>query len=83
MKAHLLDSVGNVGLGEDEVLKCRGKTRVASGISHRGAIIGGGLALSVHRSRAELTVSHASMLEHVDDVLVLVGETGPRTSGPR
>jgi hypothetical protein len=37
MEAHLLDSVGDVWLGEDEVLQCPGKTLVTGGISHRGA----------------------------------------------
>jgi hypothetical protein len=37
MDAHLLDSVGDVWLGEDEVLQCPSKTLVTGGISHRGA----------------------------------------------
>jgi hypothetical protein len=59
-KAHLLDDVGDVRPGEDEVLQRPNKTLVAGGISHREAIGGGYLALSVHRSRARLTVSHAA-----------------------
>lgn len=48
-----------------------------------GAVVGGGLALSVHRSRARLTVSHASAIEDVDDVLVLVEKQalGPALHG--
>lgn len=72
MEAHLLDSVGDVWLGEDEVLQCPGKTLVTGGISHPGAVGGGSLALSVHQSRAWLTVSHDSALENVDGVLALV-----------
>jgi hypothetical protein len=36
VEAHLLDDVGNVGPGEDEVLKCPGSTPVASQIGDRG-----------------------------------------------
>jgi hypothetical protein len=37
IETHLLDDVGDVGLGEDEVQQRPGKTSVASGISHHGA----------------------------------------------
>jgi hypothetical protein len=38
MEVYLLDDVGDVGPGEDEVLQRPGETPVASGISHRGAL---------------------------------------------
>jgi hypothetical protein len=34
MEAHLLDGVGDVRPGEDEVLQCPSKTPIACGISH-------------------------------------------------
>jgi hypothetical protein len=37
IETHLLDDVGDVGLGEDEVQQRPDKTSVASGISHHGA----------------------------------------------
>jgi hypothetical protein len=73
VKAHLLDGVGDVRPGEEEVLKGPGKTPVAGGIGNRGAD-GGEFALCVHWSRAGLAVSHASAVEDVDDVLPLVEE---------
>jgi hypothetical protein len=83
MKAHLLDGAGNVGASEDEVLQSPDKTPIAGRIRHRRAGIGGDLALSVHQSRAGLTISHASSLEDVDGVLALVEEQalGPALDG--
>lgn len=72
MEAHVLDDVGDVGPGEDEVLQGPGKTPVAGGIDHWGAVIEGGLALSVYQSRARFRVGHVSTLEDVNNVLVLV-----------
>jgi hypothetical protein len=71
IKAHMLDGVGDVGRGEDEVLQGLDKTSVAGGIGHWG-IVGGGLILSVHRSHTWLTIGHAGTLEDVDYVLALV-----------
>jgi hypothetical protein len=83
MKAHMLDGVGDVGAGEDEVLQSPGKTTIVGQISHRRANIGGDLALSVHRSRAGLTINHASSLEDVDGILSLGEEQalGPTLEG--
>ena len=39
MKAHLLDGVGDVGPGKEEVLKGPGKTPVAGWIGDRGAVV--------------------------------------------
>jgi hypothetical protein len=73
VKAHLLDGVGDVGPGEEEVLKGLGKTPVAGWIGDRGA---GGreFALRVHWSRAGLAFNHASAFKDVDGVLPLVEE---------
>jgi hypothetical protein len=74
MKAHLLDSIDDVEMGEDKVLQCSDKTLITGRISHRRAGVGGDLALSVHQSRAGITISHASSLEDVNSVLALVEE---------
>jgi hypothetical protein len=88
IEAHLLDDVGDVGASEDEVLQGRvlqgpGETPIAGRISYRRAVVEGYLALSVHRSRVGLTISHASALEAVDGVLALVEEQalGPVLGG--
>jgi hypothetical protein len=73
VEAHLLDGVGNVGPGEDDVLKGPGKTPVAGWIGDQGGS-GGEFALRIHRGRAGLAVSHASALKDVDGVLPLVEE---------
>jgi hypothetical protein len=73
LEAHLLDGVGDVGPGEDEVLKGPGNTTVAGWIGDRGAG-GGEFALRIHRGRAGLAVSHASAFKDVDGVLPLVEE---------
>ena len=82
MKAHLLDDVSDVGLGEDEVLQGPSKAAVAGWIGNRGAD-GGELALHIHRGRAGLAVSHASAFKDVDGVLPLVKEhaLGPALDG--
>jgi hypothetical protein len=74
MEARLLEDVGVVRAGEDEVLHDPDDTPIAGRISHWRAVEGGDLALRVHRSHAGLTIRHASMLEDVDDVLLLVEE---------
>jgi hypothetical protein len=79
VEAHLLDDVGDVGPGEDEVLKCPNNTPVAGWISDRGAS-GGDLALHIHRSHAGLTLGHASALKEVDGVLPLVKQHALRTA---
>jgi hypothetical protein len=47
VKAHLLDGIGDVWLGEEEVLKGPDKTSVAGWIGNRGAG-GGEFALRLH-----------------------------------
>jgi hypothetical protein len=74
MEEHLLDGVGDVGEGKDEVLQGPSETPIAGRISHRRAIVGADLALSVHQSHAGIAISHASALEDVDGVLTLVEE---------
>jgi hypothetical protein len=73
VEAYLLDGVGDVGLGEDKVLKCPDDAPVAGWISDQGAG-SGDLALRVHRGRAGLAPSHASTTKEVNCVLALVKE---------
>jgi hypothetical protein len=82
VEAHLLDGVGDVRPSEDEVLQGPNKASVASRIGDRGAR-SGDLALRVHWGRAGLALSHASALEEVDSVLLLVKEhaLGPVLDG--
>jgi hypothetical protein len=73
VEAHLLDGVGDVRPGEDEVLKCPDSTSVASQIEDQ--VVGhGDLALRIHRGRTGFTLGHASALKEVDGVLPLVKE---------
>jgi hypothetical protein len=74
MEAHLLNGIGDVVAGEDEVMQGPSKTQIAGRISHQRAVDRGDLALSVHQSHVGLIISHASTLEDVDDVLALVEE---------
>jgi hypothetical protein len=69
----MLDGVGNVGPGQDEVQKCPGNAPVAGRIDNRGDD-GGDLALCVHWGRTWLALGHAIALEKVDGVLSLVKE---------
>jgi hypothetical protein len=91
VEAHLLDGVGDVGPGEDEVLHGPSKALVADRIGDRGPR-SGDLALRVHWGRAGLALGHASALEEVDGVLSLVKEHAlgpaldsdpPGSGGPR
>jgi hypothetical protein len=79
MKAHLLDSVGDVGPGEGEVLErtCQAPIRCRVGDWGPGGLRE--LRLGVNRRGAGLAVRHASSLQNVNDVLTLVQE---ETLGP-
>jgi hypothetical protein len=54
MKADLLDSVGDVGMGECQVLEGPGVALELSQISNKGPLSGGDLGLRVHRRRDRL-----------------------------
>jgi hypothetical protein len=73
VEAHLLDGVGDVKPGEDEVLKCPSNTPVAGWIDDQG-VGGGEFALRINQSHAGLAFSHASTVKDVDGVLPLVEE---------
>jgi hypothetical protein len=74
MQAHLLDGVGDVGPGESEVLKRAGQAPVGRRVGDRRPVVLRELRLSVDRRGAGLAVRHASPLQDVDGVLVLVEE---------
>jgi hypothetical protein len=79
MEAHLLDGVGDVGLGEGEVLERAGQAPVRRRVGDRGPAILRELRLTVDRHGVGLAVRHASPLQDVDGVLALVKE---ETLGP-
>jgi hypothetical protein len=72
MKTDLLNCIGDVRPGEGEVLKGPGETPVRSGVSHRGSLNLGQLALSIDRSGARVAVSHPSPLQDIPSILPLV-----------
>jgi hypothetical protein len=74
MKAHLLDGVGDVGPVEGEVRERTGEAPVRRRVSDLGSVVLRELCLSVDRCGAGLAVGHASPLQDVDGVLVLVEE---------
>jgi hypothetical protein len=72
VEAHLLDRVGNVNLGEDEVLESPSQATVGSRVAVRSPHVGGDLGLSVDQRGAGLAVAHASTLKDVLSILVSV-----------
>jgi hypothetical protein len=69
MDAHLLDDVGDVGPGVDEVLERACQAPVRRRFGDRGPVVLRELCLSVDRRGAGLAVEHASPLQNVDGVL--------------
>jgi hypothetical protein len=74
VEAHLLDRVGNVGLGEGKVLESSSQPTLGSRVADGGPHVGGDLALSVDWCGAWLAVAHASTLKDVPSILALVEE---------
>jgi hypothetical protein len=62
MEAHLLDGVGDVGPGEDEVLERAGQAPVGRRVGDRRPVVLRELCLSVDMRGAELAVRHVSLL---------------------
>jgi hypothetical protein len=77
MKAHLLDDIGDVRMGEDEVLQRPSKTPVAGGISYQGDVVRAGLA--PYRAYNQPCQHARGCRRCTGDG----GETSPRTSAPR
>ena len=78
METDLLNSVGEVRPGENEVLQGTGKIPVGSRISHGITQISRQLRLSVDRSGAWLAISHPSSLQNIKSILPLVKEKARR-----
>ena len=76
MKADLLDCIGNVRVGECQVLKGAREATICSGVSHRGASCSGHLGTSVNRSGAWVTAAHAMTFKNVEGVLPLGEDEG-------
>jgi hypothetical protein len=79
MQAHLLDDdIGDVGLGEGQVLERADQAPVGCRVGDRGPVVLRELRLSVDRRGAGLAVRDASPLQDVDGVLALVEEEALR-----
>jgi hypothetical protein len=74
MQAHLLDDVGDVGSREGQVLEGAGQALVGRRVGDQGPVFLREFHLSVDRRGAGLAVGHASPLQDVDGILVLVEE---------
>jgi hypothetical protein len=80
VEVHPLDSVGDVGPRESQVLKGAGEAPVGRPVGDRGPVVLRELHLSVDRRGAGLAVGHASTLQYVEGVLALVEEETLRHS---
>lgn len=69
MEAHLLHSVGNVKLGEGEVLYCPSKAALGRHDTNWGVVIVENLRLGVDRRVAWLAIKHVNLIQDVEGVL--------------
>jgi hypothetical protein len=67
----LLNSIGQVRVGQCQVLKGTSKTPVEGSVSNRGVVRSKQLGTSVHRSRGRVTFGHVGMLKKILGVLSL------------
>jgi hypothetical protein len=74
MKANLLDGVGDIGVGEHQVLEGVSEAPELGRISNKRPRSGGDLGLRIHRHRDQLAVHHASALNDVKSELGLSEE---------
>jgi hypothetical protein len=74
VEADLLDSVGDVGVGERQVLEGPNEAPEVSRISNKRPELDGDLRLHVHRHRNHLAVHNVSSLKNVDSKLTLSEE---------
>jgi len=82
-ETHLLNSVGDVGSSQREVLKCTGETPVLRGILNRITICCRQLGSSVNGCGCRVTLGHASTLKKIHRILSLrqketISRTGDR-----
>jgi hypothetical protein len=80
VQAHLLDDVGDVGPREGQVLERTDQAPVGRCVGDRGLVVLRERRLSVNRRGAGLAIGHASLLQDVDGVVVLVEEETMRTT---
>jgi hypothetical protein len=71
MKANLLDDIGDVGVGERQVLEGLDESPELSRISNRRPKSDKDLGLRVHGRRDRLAVYHASALKDIESELAL------------
>src|SRR6185312_13342046 len=74
VKTDQLNGIGEIRLGEGEVLQGTGEAPVGSRISHGITQISRQLCLSIDRSGAWFAISHLSPLQNVECILPLVKE---------
>jgi hypothetical protein len=74
MEADLLDGVGNVGAGEQQLLEGPSEALELTRINNRRPGSGRDVGLRVHRHLDRLVVHHASMLKNVKSELALSEE---------
>jgi hypothetical protein len=74
MKTNLLDNVGDVGVGERQVLESLDEASKQRWISNRRIGSGGDLGLCVYGRRDRLAVHHASTLKNIESELALSEE---------
>jgi hypothetical protein len=74
MEADLLDGVGEVGVGECQVLEGPDEASEVSRISNRRPGLDRDLGLHVYRRRNRLTVHHATSLKNIESKLMLSEE---------
>jgi hypothetical protein len=74
VEAHLLDRIGDVRLGECEVLESHDQAAIGSWVANGCPHIGGDLGLSVNGRGAGLVAAHASTFKDVLSILSLVKE---------
>jgi hypothetical protein len=74
MKADPLDGIGDVRVGERQVLESPGAAPEVSWINNRRLGLSVDLGLRVHRCRNQLAVHHASSLKNIESKLMLSEE---------
>jgi hypothetical protein len=74
VEADLLDDVGDVGVGERQVLEGPIKAPKVSRISNRRLGLDGDLGMRVHRRRNQIAVHHVSSLKNIESNLTLSEE---------
>jgi hypothetical protein len=74
VQTHKLDGVGDVGLGEGQVLEGTSQATLGRRVGDRGPVVLRELCLCVNMHGAGLAVGHASLLQDVDGILALVEE---------